>query len=301
MNDRLLFEHLVPGFFGPINSGEVLYINSFPTVTDVIQPKFLDEASRVLGLNESVQTINVLPVYNSAYGGVKITGDLKIDTNGLILQGSSNFADLPFPINQSSDLQIYGKITLTLKNSTFSISPSESSLLIRPENDPIEGEIVIDNPENASIISGADTVYGFAIPASIRFNTTGVSIFTLMPSITASGTTVFDQLDVHSSIYVPLNGMVQQPAKIIGVVKFDTMFITNPIILFSSFHADGTIINLAAASKASLPLIPWIEILISPYNLAFNTLFLLGIVLYIVKKKRIKVTINIKSSRNSSN
>lgn len=279
------------------NSGKVLYVNSLPTVTAgnasaILQPEFLKEAGKLLALNGSISTINVLPVYNSAYGGLQFTGDLKIDTSALVLQGALNLTNSPLSINESTKLQVYGKINLALKNVTCSISPSESYLLIKPENYPIEGEIVIDNPENASIISDTNTVYNLDNPVSFRFNATRLSIYALMPSITASGTTIFDQLDVHSSLYVPLNGIVQQPAEIVGVVKFDTMFISNPVTMFSMFHAEGIIINLAAASTTtSLPTIPWIEILTSPYNVAFNIIFFLGIVLYIAKKKRLRITV----------
>lgn len=116
-------------------------------------------------------------------------------------------------------------------------------------------------------------------------------IYARLPSVNATGTIDFDQLDVEASLYVPLAGIVQQPAEIKGTVKFDTMFISNPVTMFSMFHAEGIIINLAAASTTtSLPTIPWIEILTSPYNLAFNIIFFLGIVLYIAKKKHLRIT-----------
>ena len=237
------------------NLGQVLYVNSLPTVTTgngsaILQPEFLEEAARLLALNGSISTINVLPVYNSAYGDMQFTGELKIDTSALVLQGALNLTNSPLSINKSTKLQVYGKINLTLENATFSISPSESYLLIKPENYSIEGEVIINNPENTSIISDTNTVYNFDNPVSFRFNGTGVSIYALMPSITASGTTTFDKLDVHSSLYVPLNGIVQEPAKIIGTVKFDTMFISNPVTMFSMFHAEGTIINLATSGAS---------------------------------------------------
>ena len=180
---------------------------------------------------------------------MQFTGDLKIDTSALVLQGALNLTNSPLSINESTKLQVYGKINLTLENATFSISPSESYLLIKPEN-YVQGEVY---HRKRSIISDKNTVYNFDNPVSFRFNGTGVSVYALLPSITASGTTIFDELDVHSSLYVPLNGIVQQPAEIIGVVKFDTMFISNPITMFSMFHAEGTVISLAATSTTASP------------------------------------------------
>jgi len=36
------------------------------------------------------------------------------------------------------------------------------------------------------------------------------------------------------------------------------------------------------------PTIPWVEVLSSPYNVAFNTSFLLGIAIYAFKKRKEK-------------
>jgi hypothetical protein len=281
-----------------INSGKVLYINSFPTVaagkeSEVLQPEFLAEIKEYLPSEESVPKVNVLPVYNSTSGSMQTKGDLKVDTDILILQGTINLPNSPFSVNESTEIKIYGKTNLTIKNATLLISPSESYMLIKPESYPIEGEVLVEDQKAALIVADANVIYNSDMPISFKFKTTALSLYARLPSINVSGTITFDQLDVHAALYVPLAGIVQQRAEIRGSVKFDTMYISNSLIMFSMFQADGEILNLAETT--SRPTVPWAQVLTSPYNLAFNTIFLLGIAIYIVQKKKTKTIVNEKA------
>jgi hypothetical protein len=278
-----------------IDSGKVLYINLLPTVdvgkeSKILQPEFIEEFKKLLTFEDYVQRVSVLPVYNSTFGSIEIKGDLKVDTDILMLQGAINLTSSPFPINESREIKIYGKINLTIKNAILLISPSESYMLIKPESYPIEGEVLVDGPKEALIVADANVIYNSDMPVSFKFKTTALSLYTRLPSINASGTTSFDQLDVHAALYVPLAGIVQQKAEIQGSVKFDTMWISNSLTIFSMFQAEGKILNLAEITSRLT--IPWVEVLSSPYNVAFNTSFLLGIAIYIVKKRRTRITIN---------
>jgi hypothetical protein len=278
-----------------LNSGKVLYVNSLPTAaagngSDVLQPEFLEKVKELLGLKRYVPTISVLPVYNSIYGGMEFTGDLRVDTDTLMLQGAINLPNSPFPVNESTEIKIYGKINLTIKNATLLISPSESYMLFKPESYPIEGEVRVDGFK-ALIVADANVIYNSDMPISFKFKTTALSLYVRLPSINVSGTITFDQLDVYSALYVSLAGIIQQKAEIQGNVKFDTMWISNSLTIFSMFHAEGKILNLAETTSPR-PTIPWVEVLSSPYNVAFNTSFLLGIAIYIVKKRRTRITIN---------
>jgi hypothetical protein len=274
-----------------LNSGKVLYINSFPKIaagkeSEVLQPEFLEEIKEYLPSEESVPKINVLPVYNSTFGGIQIKGDLKVDTDILLLQGSINLTNSPFSVNESTEIKLYGKINLTIINATLLIFPSESYMLIKPESYPIEGEVLVDDQKAALIVANANVVYNSDMPVSFKFKTKALSLYARLPSINALGTTTFDQLDIHSALYIPLAGIIQQKAEIQGSVKFDTIWISNSLTIFSMFQAEGKILNLAETS--SRPTIPWAEVLSSPYNVAFNTSFLLGVAIYIVKKRRTK-------------
>lgn len=274
-----------------INSGKILYVNSFPTVDigkefEILRPEFLEEVKDFLPSEESVNRVNVLPVYNSTFGGIQIKGDLKVDTDILLLQGSINLTNSPFSVNESTETKLYGKINLTIKNATLLIFPSESYMLIKPESYPFEGEVLVDDQKAALIVADANVIYNSDMPVSFKFKTTALSLYARLPSINALGTITFDQLDVHAALYVPLAGIVQQKAEIQGSVKFDTMWISNSLTMFSMFQAEGKILNLAETT--SRPTIPWAEVLSSPYNVAFNTSFLLGIAIYIVKKRRTK-------------
>jgi hypothetical protein len=273
------------------NSGKVLYINSFPTVTagkesEILQPEFLKQVREILNVEEYAQSVDVLPVYNSISGSVSIQGDVKVDTDILMLQGAIDLTSSPFSVNESTVTKIYGKINLTIKNATLVISPSESYVIIKPESYPVEGEVLVNSSKETLIVADANVVYNSDMPVSFKFKTTAaLSLNVRLPSINASGTIIFDQLDVHSALYAPLGGIVQQPAEIQGSVKFDTMYISNPITIFSMFHAEGRVLNLAETAVSLRPTIPWIEVLTSPYNIAFNAVFLLCIAVYIVKKR----------------
>jgi hypothetical protein len=279
-----------------INSGKVLYINTLPKIavgeeSDILQPDFLKEVKILLTIEEYVQKIDTLPVYNSIFGGIQIQGDLEVNTDILMLQGAINLPNSPFLVNESTEIKIYGKINLTIKNATLSISPSESYMLIKPDNYPIEGEIFVNASEPALIIADGNVIYNSDAPVSFKFKTTGISLSARLPSINASGTITFDQLDVHAALYIPLAGIVQQKAEIQGSVKFDITYVSNPVTIFSMFQAEGKILNLAE-TITSRPTIPWTEVLSSHYNIAFNAAFLLSIAIYMVKKRKAKPTIN---------
>jgi hypothetical protein len=165
-------------------------------------------------------------------------------------------------------------------------------MLIKPENYPITGEVFVNASEGALIVADGNAIYNSDTPISFKFTSTALSLYARLPSISASGTTTFDQLDVHSALYVPLAGIVQQQAEIQGNVKFNTMYVSNSLTIFSMFQAEGKILNLA--ETASRPTIPWVEILTSPYNLAFNAIFVLGILFYTIIKRKAKTALDMK-------
>jgi hypothetical protein len=268
--------------------GKILYINSFPTIeagreSELLQPDFLDKLRDALALEKHVHRVTVLPVYNSTYDSIKVKGDLNARTDVLMLQGSIDLVDAPFPLNESAKIEIYGRINLTIKNATLLIFPSESYMIIKPGSYPVEGEVLVDG-SRVLIVADADVIHNSDVPVCFRFKTTGISLYARLPSINASGITTFDQLDVHAALYIPLAGIVQQKAEVQGSVKFDTMYISSPLTIFSMFKAEGNILNLA--ETISRPSIPWTEILSSLYNIIFNASFLLSIAIYMVKKRR---------------
>ena len=267
--------------------GKILYVNAYPLVEagkeyELLQPEFLEKVREALTLREYIQRVNVLPVYNSTFGSIEINGDLNVATDILILRGSLNLTGSPFPFNNSAEIEIYGKVNLVINNASLLIFPLESYILIKPRNCFVEGEVLVENPKALRIVD-ANAVYSSDVPVSFRFKATELYLYARLPSINASGTIAFDQLDVHAALYVPLAGIVQQKAEVQGNVKFSTMYISSPLIMFSTFQADGEILNLAETTHR--PSIPWFEVLTSPYNLIFNTIFLLCIIAYIVKKR----------------
>jgi hypothetical protein len=276
-----------------INSGEIIYINFSSLIaagreSDILRPEFLDNFRDLLHSAQTSIKIVALPVYNSISGGIQVKGNLQIKTDALALQSSTNFVGFPSPLNRSSEIKLYGKINLTIKNSTMLIFPSESYMQIKPEDTPIEAQVSIGGIGKALMITDAAENYSIDAPASFKFNTNILSMYARLPSVNATGKIIFDQLDVHSALYVPLGGIVQQPAEIQGRIGFDTMYISNPETIFSKFEADGKILNLGPT--ASERTVPWAEVTSSPYNIAFNATYLLGIIIYIVKKGKARLS-----------
>lgn len=274
-----------------MNLGKVVYVNLLPLIgegneSEIIQPNFLENFRSLLNLQETPTQINVLPVYNSISGNIQAKGELQINTDTLMLQSTTDFEGLPFPLNDSSEIEFYGKIDLTLRNSTFLFIPSESYMQIEPENYPIEAEVSLENSSNVMIDTGMGDNYTVEAPVSFQFNTTNLLVYARLPSVNATGTINFDQLDVESSLYVPLAGIVQQPAEIYGSVKFNSLYISNPITIFSMFQTEGKIVNLAETTSPQP--IQWINVLTSPYNVAFNAIFVIGLTFYTIKKQKPK-------------
>lgn len=264
-------------------SGKILYINSslFINRYDLLSSNILEVVAKELALNQSLPTIPFVPDFSSAYGNIQINGSLWVNTNDLILQGRLN--ELPFPFNHSNNIEIFGNINLQFSNASLTLFPSQSMLMIKSQTS-LNVLITVTNSGSTYLISNGINVYNLTKSLSENFNITGVSIYARMPSINASGTIIFDELDVHSSLYVPLAGIVQEPAEIIGTLKFNTYFINDPVIIFSEFSAQGNAINLAAA-QISRPVIQWIAILASPFNIIFNVLFCVFITIYFARKR----------------
>ena len=138
---------------------------------------------------------------------------------------------------------------------------------------------------SAMIIVDKNTVYNLSMPTSFKFRSENISLNARLPLVDISGVVIFDKLDVHEALYVPLVGIIQQKAKVEGRVKLYTAYISDPIIIFSMFKADGKILNLEQTRKT----IPWSEVLSSPYNLIFNVVLFSSTISYYAFRKRTKV------------
>jgi len=269
-------------------AGKIIYVNCFPAIeagnqSKLLQPDFIEQVKENQAMNEYIHRVSVLPVYNSTFGSIEVEGNVNIYTDVLMLQGSINLTDSPFPSHKFTEIKMYGKVNLIISNTTLLIFPSESYMLIKPVSYPVEGEVLINDPE-ASIVADTNITYNPNVSVSFKFKASRLSLYARLPSINSQGTTTFDKLDVHVALYIPLAGIVQQKAEIQGKVNFSTMYISDPLTIFSKFQADGKILELD--ETAFRPTIPWTQVLMSPYNLAFNTTFILGITLYIVKKRK---------------
>jgi hypothetical protein len=195
-----------------IGLGKVLYVNSYPAIkagreSELLQPELLEKVREALTLNKYVQKVDVLPVYNSTLGSIEVNGDLEVYTDILKLQGSLDSMDFPLQFTGSGETNVLGKISLTIKNASLLIYPSESYLIIKPEKYPVEGEVLINGPNNL-IVSAGKVIYNSSVPIRFKFKATGISLLARLPSLNASGTITFDQLDVHAALYVPLAGIV---------------------------------------------------------------------------------------------
>ena len=269
--------------------GKAAYINleKVDKQSNIIIQKLAKEIRQFLELDEYPRKIDVLPVYNSTFGNIKIVGDLKLLTDVLRLQGSMILINSSFKPTQINEIKIYGNVALTIKNASLLISPSESYLVIKSEGYPIEGEVLVKAP-NTLIIIGKNIVHNMSTLLNFKFRSTNIFLSARLPLVNAFGNITFDKLDAHEALYVPLAGIVQQKAKFEGKVEFDTAYISNPLVIFSKFKVNGKILNL---DSTVTPTIPWSEVLSSSYTLTFNIIFFLSIIFYAFKKRRAKQTI----------
>jgi hypothetical protein len=276
--------------------GKIAYINleKVDKQSNIIIQKLAKEIRQFLELDEYPHKIDVLPVYNSTFGNIKIFGDLKLLTDVLRLRGPIILINSPFKPNEIDEIKIYGKVALTIKNASLLISPSESYLVIESEGYPIEGEVLVKAP-NTLIIINKNILYNVSTLLNFKFRSTNIFLSARLPLVNAFGNITFDKLDVHEALYVPLAGIVQQKAKVEGQVEFDTAYISNPLVIFSSFKVNGKILNL---DSIATPIIPWSEVLSSSYNLAFNIIFSLSIIFYIFKKRNAKQAITQEENGN---
>jgi len=150
-----------------IGFGKVLYVNSVPAIkagreSELLQPELLEKIREVLTLNKYAQKVDVLPVYNSTFGGIEVNGDLEVYTDILKLNGSLDSMDSLLQFTGSGETNVLGKVSLTIKNASLFIYPSESYLIIKPEKYPVEGEILV-NGSNNLIISDGNVIYNSAV------------------------------------------------------------------------------------------------------------------------------------------
>jgi len=280
------------------NSGKIVYIDIYSRLVSCEEHKLLSQtdfismvknAFYIPSYNTSASTIGRPgATFNMTYGEFEVIGNLSIFTDLLVLENAT-LLNPNFTHSKTFTTSVYGRSTLNIQNATLFVFPSESYLLVKPENNLIQGQILVDSKVTLQI---SDSVGNSTIMNETQkvLNFQAEELLAKLPAVNASGEIIFKSLYTHIVPYIPLAGIALQKAEIQGSVKFDTMYVSNPLTIFSMFQAEGKILNLAETT--SLQTIPWAEVLSSPYNLAFNTIFLLGIAIYIVKKRKAKTTVN---------
>jgi hypothetical protein len=275
------------------NGGKIIYVDIYSLLgssdkyalssqTDLVPLKnALDIPSSGTSISTTGQpgiNLNMTSGVFEVKGNLSLSTDLIVLNNGTLL--NPNFAN-----SKVLATSLFGRSTLTIQNATLSVSPSESYLLVKAEGNLIQGQILVhprvtgsidrSNSEgNSTIANETQEVMNFQVE----------ELLARMPAVNASGEIIFSSLFTHVSPYILLDAIVLQGAKIQGTVRFDSMYISDPLTIFSTFHADGAIVNMAETTPR--PTIPWLEILSSPYNIAFNAIFFVGIAVYFVKIKR---------------
>ncbi len=271
--------HLIRQDYG---SGRIIWVNSLiqngtHTETELVQPHFLEEVRTAADLSYSGHSTSVLPVYNSALGDIRVRGNVTICTDALYIQGSIS------PVNSSlfsnSDrFRAYGRVTLTMTSCSLLVQAGYSRTAFKPE-DSVEGIFQIDGPESSIMSDGSAVTINDT--ASFHFST-DQPLFTGLCSLSTSGIMDSDLLDVHEALYVPLAGIVQGGAEIQGVVKFDSLYVSDPLFIFTTFHVEGNVRNLDADPIRG---IQWVDILTSPINLAFNCSFLIAVGVHYIRRR----------------
>jgi hypothetical protein len=253
--------------------GKIVYVNLKDNKSKAVEREFIEKIRESLALSTYVHKVELPAAYNSSLGVIEVDGDLSLRTDALKLQGPLRLINPPFQLDEPSEVDVFGEVTLTFKNSSLYILPSNSCLVIKPKDYALEGEVSIKG-RDTFVYSGAKAINDLRAPASFRFKLVDASLNARLPAVNACGAIIFDQL------YVPPTGVAQREVEIQGCVKFDTLYISDDMLLiFSTFKADGKILSLGAMA-ASKPTIPWAEVLTSSYNTIFNVFFLLIAVIY---------------------
>jgi len=275
------------------NSGKIVYFDIYPLLKSsnaqtILQTKDLvTTIESALSIQSYGNPISIKQIpgvnFNMTSGDFQITGNLSLSTNLLTLTNPS-LSNLDNQTHSSmSTVTICGNTTLTIQNASFQFSPSQSTFVIKPKNNLVTGQITVDSKatiqandlDNPTILNEAQT---------INFQAAEISVTS--PQITLSGDIIFDSLYVHVSTYVPLDGIILQKTEVQGKVTFSTVYVSDPFSFFSSFKADGKILNLDQTTSSS-PSISWINVLFSSYSIAFNVAFFVCVSLYLIKKRYI--------------
>jgi hypothetical protein len=278
------------------NSGKIVYVDIQSLLVSCEEHKLLSQtnfinmvknAFYIPSYNASTSTIRRPGVtFNMTYGEFEVIGNLSLFTDLLVLKNATLLSP-NFTYNKTFTISVYEKSTLNIQNATLFVFPSESYLLVKPENNLILGQILVNSKVMLKI---SDSVGSSTIMNETQkvLNFQAEELLAKLPAVNASGEIIFKSLYTHVSPYTPLAGIVLQKAKVQGNVKFDTMYISDPLTIFSMFQAEGKIVNLDETTSRLT--IPWAEVLISPYNIAFNVFFLLGVATQILKKKKVEIT-----------
>lgn len=273
------------------NSGKIIYFDIYPLLKSsnaqtILQTKDLvTTIESALSIQSYGNPISIKQIpgtnFNMTSGDFQITGNLSLSTNLLTLTNPS-LSNLDNQTHSSmSIVTICGNTTLTIQNASFQFSPSQSTFVIKPKNNLVTGQITVDSKatiqandlDNPTILNEAQTINFQAAEISVK-----------SPQVTLSGNIIFGSLYVHVSTYLPLDGIVLQKTEVQGKVTFSTVYVSDPFSFFSSFKADGKILNLDQTTSSS-PSISWINVLFSSYSIAFNVAFFVCVSLYLIKKR----------------
>ena len=273
------------------NSGKILYINldspNSQTELSLLGSSFIKVINSFLTNTGYDLHSSTLPVYNSIKGEMRLNGDLVVNTDTLKIQGNLKISNSSLGLGYSN-IEILGNLSIVMHNSSLLVNPADESYLSIQESTYSVMSLEVTG-ENMHVFSDGILIYNSTESYTLMVYASNSSALAKLPSFRFFGVVEFDKLDVHSSLYVPLAGIVQQPAKIRGLVEFKILWITKPLVIFSEFQVSGKVTNLATITHSRE--LSWNEVLTSPYNIAFNLLFLLLISFFcafnILRHKRV--------------
>ena len=278
-----------------VGLGKIVYVNIHPMLDSYENHNLLFQLSNanitstIKGILHS-QGCNIASMYrpgityNMTYGKFEVIGSMNLSTDLLIMKNTTLF-DQSFTQGKLHTLSICGKTTLIVQNATLLVSPSELYLLIKSKNSLIRAQINIDSKVR---------LYGNGVPFNLtsvdgeqkQLNFEAEEILAKLPSVNACGAITFDSFVAQVAPYTLLAGILFEKAKVLGHVELSCIYVSDPFIVFSRFAVNGSVSKLDESTKNTFP-IPWANVLLSPYNVALNSLLSgIAIGMKIKNKKR---------------
>ena len=285
-----------------LGSGKIFYVN-INSISEEELPKTLENIIANKTINSvftennqqkelEKEGINAIAEYNCSVGIIQTFGDLKLSTDLMLLSGNIDLKN-GSKINSINELLVNGESTLSVADAKLEISPSGQFLRIDSTPNITKAKIMIneDHSYNSVFLDNSSVDPSKLFPNnSMEITSTNLSIYVRSPAVEFSGQMLFNTLWFKSS--------VQTDTKMQGQLSFSLFYSSDNATFFSELNTNGQVSTYLAGagtiSSHNQLVIPWKDVLISPYNLIFISLSIFGLIYPNLKNRTLGIRTNIR-------